>query len=63
MRWNTEDRRREILLEREERAAHLRLLAALPEALAHATPHTGPPASGPTTSPVSASRKSPGGRA
>ena len=28
----------EILLEREERAAHLRLLAALPEALAHATP-------------------------
>ena len=33
----------EILLEREERAAHLRLLAALPEALAHATPHTGPP--------------------
>ena len=27
-----------ILLEREERAAHLRLLAALPEALAHATP-------------------------
>ena len=26
----------EILLEREERAAHLRLLAALPEALAHA---------------------------
>ena len=28
----------EILLEREERAAHLRLLAALPEALAQATP-------------------------
>ena len=28
----------EILLEREERAAHLRLLAALPKALAHATP-------------------------
>ena len=28
----------EIFLEREERAAHLRLLAALPEALAHATP-------------------------
>ena len=28
----------EIILEREERAAHLRLLAALPEALAHATP-------------------------
>jgi len=28
----------EILLEREERAAHLRLLAALPEALTHATP-------------------------
>ena len=28
----------EILLEREERAAHLRLLSALPEALAHATP-------------------------
>ena len=28
----------EILLEREERAAHLRLLAALPEALSHATP-------------------------
>ena len=28
----------EILLEREERAAHLRLLAALPETLAHATP-------------------------
>ena len=28
----------EILLEREERAAYLRLLAALPEALAHATP-------------------------
>ena len=28
----------DILLEREERAAHLRLLAALPEALAHATP-------------------------
>ena len=28
----------EILLEREERATHLRLLAALPEALAHATP-------------------------
>ena len=28
----------EILLEREERAAHLRLLAALPEALAHAPP-------------------------
>ena len=25
-------------MEREERAAHLRLLAALPEALAHATP-------------------------
>ena len=52
----------EILLEREERAAHLRLLAALPEALAHATP-TQAAASGPTTSPVSASRKSPGGRA
>ena len=32
----------DILVEREERAAHLRLLAALPEALAHA-PHTGPP--------------------
>ena len=28
----------EILLEREERAARLRLVAALPEALAHATP-------------------------
>ena len=28
----------DILMEREERAAHLRLLAALPEALAHATP-------------------------
>ena len=28
----------DILVEREERAAHLRLLAALPEALAHATP-------------------------
>ena len=28
----------EILLEREERTAHLRLLAALPEALAYATP-------------------------
>ena len=28
----------EILLEREERAAHLRLIAALPEALANATP-------------------------
>lgn len=52
----------EILLEREERAAHLRLLAALPEALAHATP-TQAAVSGPTTSPVSASRKSPGGRA
>ncbi len=26
------------MLEREERAAHLRLMAALPEALAHATP-------------------------
>ena len=46
----------EILLEREERAAHLRLLAALPH-----PPR--PAASGPTTSPVSASRKSPGGRA
>ena len=52
----------EETFEREERAAHLRLLAALPEALAHATPHR-PAASGPTTSPVSASRKSPeGGR-
>ena len=28
----------EILLEREERAVRLRLVAALPEALAHATP-------------------------
>ena len=28
----------DILVEREERAAHLRLLAALPEALSHATP-------------------------
>ena len=53
----------EILLEREERTAHLRLLAALPEALALCHPHTGPAVSGPTTSPVSASRKSPGGRA
>ncbi len=35
-----------ILLEREERAAHLRLLAALPEALSHATSHTGPPCPG-----------------
>ena len=38
----------EILLEREERAAHLRLLAALPEALAQLPPHK-PAASGPTT--------------
>ena len=38
MRWNTGRSPEEILLEREERAAHLRLLAALPEALAHATP-------------------------
>ena len=28
----------EIILEREERAAHLRLVAALPEALSHTTP-------------------------
>ena len=52
----------DILVEREERAAHLRLLAALPEALAHATPHR-PAASGPTTSPVSTSLKLPGWRA
>ena len=50
----------EILLEREERAAHLRLLAALPEALAHATPTQARRVRA-TTSPVSASRKSPGG--
>ena len=36
----------EILLEREERAAHLRLLAALPEALAPCYPHTSPPRPG-----------------
>ena len=52
----------EILLEREERAAHLRLLAALPELWPMLPPHRSA-ASGPTTSPVSASRKSPGGRA
>ena len=50
----------EILLEREERAAHLRLLAALPEALAHATP-TQARRVRPTTSPVSASRNCPDG--
>ena len=37
-RWNTADRREEILLEREERAVRLRLIATLPEALSHATP-------------------------
>ena len=52
----------EILLEREERAARLRLVAALPEALAHATP-TQAAVSGPTISPVSTSRKLPGWRA
>ena len=52
----------EILLEREERAARLRLVTALPEALAHATPPR-LAASGPTTSPVSTSRKLPGWRA
>ena len=36
----------EILLEREERAARLRLVATLPDALAHATPYTGPPRPG-----------------
>ena len=52
----------EILLEREERAAHLRLLAALRRPWPMPPPHR-PAASGPTTSPVSVSRKSPGGRA
>ena len=51
----------EILLEREERAAHLRLLAALPEALSHATPTQARRVRA-TTSPVSASRKLPGWR-
>ena len=48
----------EILLEREERAAHLPCRRPWPMP----PPHR-PAASGPTTSPVSASRKSPGGRA
>ena len=35
----------DILLEREEMTTRLRLIAALPAALAHATPATGPPCS------------------
>ena len=52
----------EILLEREERDAHLRLLAALRRPWPMPPPPR-PAVSGPTTSPVSTSRKLPGWRA
>ena len=45
MRWNTGRSPEEILLEREERAAHLRLLAAVPEACPMPL-HPGPPRPG-----------------
>ena len=57
MRWNTAGSPEEILLEREERAAHLRLLARLAGGPVPCHSHPRPAASGPTTSPVSASRE------
>ena len=53
----------EILLEREERAVRLRLVAALPEALAHATPNTGPPRPGLLHRRYQPAGNLPGGRA
>ena len=52
----------DILLEREEMTTRLRLIAALPVALAHATPAQSPPCSRLLHCPVSSSRKSPGER-